>query len=178
MHGNRFPNAMCVTEEEQNGTCYTPADCEEKGGKAQVQYGVQLCDFKYNFWIIFDYFLPPGSGSIRRSFADPDPHNNDMLGKLCVGIRGLLPVRVHVLADHQRERNVLCEPGDAGADVQPPRQQNQRRHLPDSSRARCLWNCWSKWKRYNVLKVKNSRNGWCLLFRVLPTLMNMRWRHR
>ena len=92
----------------------------------------------FNCSIIFDYFLPPGSGSIRRSFADPDPHNNDMLGKLCVGIRGLLPVRVHVLPDHQRERNVLCEPGDAGADVQPPRQQNQRRHLPDSSRAGCL----------------------------------------
>jgi hypothetical protein len=27
---------MCVTEEEQNGTCYKAEDCTEKGGKAKV----------------------------------------------------------------------------------------------------------------------------------------------
>jgi hypothetical protein len=32
----RFQNVMCVTEEEQNGTCYKAEDCTEKGGKAKV----------------------------------------------------------------------------------------------------------------------------------------------
>ncbi len=61
-----------------------------------------------------------------------------LLGSLRVWIRSLLLLRADVLAKYERERDVLCEPGDAGADVQPPGQPDERRYLPDSSPVGCL----------------------------------------
>jgi hypothetical protein len=46
-------------------------------------------------------------------------------GSLRVWVRSLLLLRVDVLAKYERERDVLCEPGDAGADVQPPCQPDE-----------------------------------------------------
>ena len=61
-------------------------------------------------------------------------------GDLRLGIRRLLLFRADVLADHQRERDVLCEPGDAPAHVQPARESDERRHLSDSTPVGCLRN--------------------------------------
>ena len=46
----RFPNEMCLTTTHNNGTCYTPQDCEAKGGTPQGPcasgFGV-CCYFQY-----------------------------------------------------------------------------------------------------------------------------------
>ena len=39
----RFQNDMCLTEQNNNGTCYTTEDCTAKGGLPQViNWRVQL----------------------------------------------------------------------------------------------------------------------------------------